>query len=422
MIKRATMVLVLIFFYSCEWKPDEIEVIQITTSRTINLAIDDTLTLNIFGTDFSEIEGQNSAVAEVIEALQVDSGNMITIIGTGVGRISLSFTYNAPRELTIEPASASYIIQLNVSESIPIFINVGELLPLDISAYLSNEQVVALDSVAILVGQNNPGGRVEVEEEVGSLTDFTITGAAPGLTDVEILCYNASGEQITALKFDVEISIQKQVLAELFTNTGCVNCPEANHYLDNLSQAHSDEMAVVRYHVSWTDPADPMNLYNPDESMERVLYYTAYAAPTLVLDGEKVGTLDENDWSTRIITAADADTELFISQIDVIESVDSLHLEYELNCFGAEHSELAVWSLVLEDSIEYLGSNGEDIHMDVMRDMTSTGIISLTNSLIIQHSLKKPDDYGFTGPMNLLVFVQSESDKAVLQARKQILY
>ncbi|MBT5313889.1 MAG: hypothetical protein HOL36_06300 [Candidatus Marinimicrobia bacterium] len=422
MRKCLVLLSLVLFITSCDWRPDEIEVIQITTSRTMNLAIDDTITLNIFGTDFSEIKGQNSAVAEVIEALQVDAGNMITIIGTGVGRISLSFTYNAPRESTISPASASYIIQLNVSESIPIFINVGELLPLDISPYLSNEQVAALDSVAILVSQNNPGGRVEVEEEVESLTDFTITGVAPGLTDVEILCYNASGDQITALKFHVEIKIQKQVLAELFTNTGCVNCPEANHYLDNLSQAFPADMAVVRYHVSWTDPADPMNLYNPEESMERVLYYTAYAAPTLVLDGEKVGTLDENDWSTRIITAAEAEAELYVSQIDVIESVDSLLLEYELSSFGVEYSDLAVWTLVLEDSIEYLGSNGEDLHMDVMRDMTSSRIISLTNSLTIQHSLKKPDDYGFTGPMNLLVFVQSESDKAVLQARKQILY
>jgi hypothetical protein len=135
-----------------------------------------------------------------------------------------------------------------------------------------------------------------------------------------------------------------------------------------------------------------------------------------------VGTLDENDWSTRIITAAEAEAELYVSQIDVIESVDSLLLEYELSSFGVEYSDLAVWTLVLEDSIEYLGSNGEDLHMDVMRDMTSSRIISLTNSLTIQHSLKKPDDYGFTGPMNLLVFVQSESDKAVLQARKQILY
>ena len=190
-MKPAVMVLILIFISSCEWKPNEIEVIQISTSRTINLAIEDTITLNIFGTDFSEIAGQNSVVAEVIEALQVDSGNMITIVGTGVGSINLSFTYKAPRESTMEAASAMYVIRLNVSESIPLFINVGESQILDLSNYLSNEQMDALDSIAMISGDFSPFDRIRIEPVVGENTEFILTGEYPGPTALQINCYDA---------------------------------------------------------------------------------------------------------------------------------------------------------------------------------------------------------------------------------------
>ena len=60
--------------------------------------------------------------------------------------------------------------------------------------------------------------------------------------------------------------------------------------------------------------------------------------------------------------------------------------------------------------------------MDVMRDMAFTSLSNLNGLITFQHSLKKPDDYGVAGPMELIVFVQSESSKYVLQARKQLLY
>jgi len=416
------MVLILIFISSCEWKPNEIEVIQISTSRTINLAIEDTITLNIFGTDFSEIAGQNSVVAEVIEALQVDSGNMITIVGTGVGSINLSFTYKAPRESTMEAASAMYVIRLNVSESIPLFINVGESQILDLSNYLSNEQMDALDSIAMISGDFSPFDRIRIEPVVGENTEFILTGEYPGPTALQINCYDANGSLMVSLYYEISVSIHKVVLAELFTNTGCVNCPEANHYLDNIAAEYSNEFTLVRYHVNWTDLFDPMNLYNPGEVENRRAYYNIIAAPGFVLEGTLINSLDEDDWSGRVFNASQEVAPIYIGPVDVLETVDSLHLEFELNSFTLSLSDLTVWSLVLEDSIEYAGPNGEDLHMDVMRDMTSISLGGINGFKMIQHSLKKPDNYGTAGPMNLMVFIQADSDKSVLQSRKQNLY
>jgi hypothetical protein len=274
----------------------------------------------------------------------------------------------------------------------------------------------------VIVGEQNPGGRLGIENILGENTKLVILGEEPGFVELIIECYDADHNLIEALFYEIELSINKVVLAELFTNTGCVNCPEANHYLDNISVAFPEDFSLVRYHVNWTDPFDPMNLYNPVDVEGRRAYYNIFAAPGLVLDGTLVSSLDEDDWSGRVFNASQDMTPVYISPIDVAESLDSLHLEFDLNSFSSTVTDITIWSLVLEDSIEYAGSNGETIHMDVMRDMTSNPMGVLSGLSTIQHSLKKPDDYGATGPMNLLVFVQSDLDKAVLQSHKQNLY
>jgi len=165
-----------------------------------------------------------------------------------------------------------------------------------------------------------------------------------------------------------------------------------------------------------------MNLYNPGEVENRRAYYNIIAAPGFVLEGTLINSLDEDDWSGRVFNASQEVAPIYIGPVDVLETVDSLHLEFELNSFTLSLSDLTVWSLVLEDSIEYAGPNGEDLHMDVMRDMTSISLGGINGFKMIQHSLKKPDNYGTAGPMNLMVFIQADSDKSVLQSRKQNLY
>ena len=142
----------------------------------------------------------------------------------------------------------------------------------------------------------------------------------------------------------------------------------------------------------------------------------------MVLDGSLVGTLDENDWSTRVGLAALSETPVYISPVEMIQSIDSLFLDFDLETFGLELSSITCWSAILEDSIYFEGSNGEAIHMQVMRDMTFTAIPNIDGFLSMQQSLKKPDDFDSGVPMSLLIFVQAESDKLILQARKQSIF
>jgi len=410
--------LTLIFIWSCEWRPDEIQIDGSVTIENINLVVGDTTIIQIEGSQFSRIEGLDNSIIIINEVVSSEHGIELEIIGMATGQLKLIFYYTAPALSDSEPMTASYLIHLHVTESIPLSIDVGEQLQLDFSSFLSSDQLNLLDTVAVAFAVS-ADGEFSASEVDSTQTWLLLTGVTPGTAGLSILGFDTNRNQIAALTFHIDISIHRTVLAELFTNTGCVNCPEANHYLDNLLEDFADDFGLIRYHVNWTDPFDPMNLYNPVEVEARRAYYNIFAAPGLVLDGTLVTSLDEDDWSGRVFNASQEVTPIYISPIDVLESVDSLHLEFDLNTFGEELIDISVWSVVYEDSIEYSGSNGEDLHMQVMRDMESNSISSLNTLRTIQHSLKKPDDFGTAGPISILIFIQSESDQAVLQARAQ---
>ena len=407
---------------SCDWRPEEIQIESRASIERINLVVGDTVTIQINGSDFSLIHGLDATIAEVTSGVADGGGRELKIIGLSSGDLKLFFRYTPIVDVDADEMIASYSIHVSVTEAIPLFIDVGESQLLDVSSHLTSEQLMAIDSVAIVSGDLTPLGRISFAPDAGENTTFTLIGLTPGFTVFQIEYYDVNQTRILSLYYQVTVSIHKVVLAELFTNTGCVNCPEANGYLDNITEEFAEDFVIVRYHVNWTDPFDPMNLYNPGEVENRRAYYNIFAAPGFVLEGTLIASLDEEDWMGRVSNARLVVPSIYISEIDVLESVDSLHLEFDLNSFGMPQVDVTVWSMVVEDSIHYAGSNGEDLHMEVMRDMEFTAYGFFEELQTIQHSLKKPDDYGVAGPMGLIVFVQSQSNKAVLQARKQVLY
>ncbi|MBC8377401.1 MAG: hypothetical protein H8E26_15280 [FCB group bacterium] len=407
-----------LFITSCDWKPEPIEVIPYDSFRKIDIVVGIKTIIEVEGNDFTVDSSVDTSIVEIISN---DSGR-IEIIGRVPGQTKLSYNYYISSELEGEnDLAARMVLIFEVTNGFPLRVNVEDSVKVNLDAFVDSIQRVSHDSVDIRFSSGLVSAHNTVTYDMDSL-ELVVHGDTPGREGLIVTFFQQSDTLGEPLIFDIATRIHKVVLAEFYTNTGCVNCPEANHYLDNISAEFIDDFTLVRYHVNWTDPFDPMNLYNPGDVESRRAYYNIFAAPGFVLEGTLITSLDEDDWSGRVFNASQGLTPVYIGPIDVLESVDSLHLEFELNSFSSSLTDITIWSLVMEDSIEYAGSNGETLHMDVMRDMTSNPISVLIGLSTIQHSLKKPDDYGTAGPMNLLVFVQADSDKSVLQSRKQNLY
>lgn len=414
MIRMTILAFILMLFVSCDWMPERIQTFDTTIYESRVLAVGDTARVLLSGNDYDIRTTEDASIAEAELRLSTDDADTLIIIGLSAGKTSLLLAYDPTS--TADEGSVLHSIQLVVSDGIPLTLFTGEDLSIALGEHLSPEELAALDSTAITLD-------FEVGDEVflGGVQDNVIhlAGFRPGTGQVSISLYDEASLLISHLLFDIQVQIRKRAMAELFTNSGCVNCPEANHYLDNILDDQAHEMVLVRYHVNWTDPNDPMNLYNPTEVEERRAYYNIFQVPTLVIDGEKITSLDETDWSSRISTRAQGGTNTSLSTIEVLESSDSLFLSYELESFGADLGSVTVSAQVLEDSIYFAGTNGETIHRQVMRDMTSTQFQGVADGQAIQQSLLKPNDVLVGTGSSIVVYVQDTATKSILQARSQ---
>jgi len=419
-MSRILPLLMIILLGSCEWRPTEIDADLFSVTRSVNIVLGDTaeVVLTEPGRDFSDILSADENIVEVLDRRNTELGSRLELIGLAEGETQLAFTYLPGVDGSEN--RASYHLKISVSASIPASVYLGETLDLALEDVLRSEEVTDLDSVVIQLDETQGAGRVTIYEISPNGLRITLEGTEPGRIPVNLLCFDASGTLFRSLFYNVTVVIRKVVLAELFTNTGCVNCPEANEYLDTLLQRYQGTFNVVRYHVNWTDPFDPMNLYNAAEVENRRAFYNIYAAPGFVLEGTLISSLDEADWSARIYDASQTATQVYISPIRVDASLDSLFLEYDLSQYGATPDDMRVWSMVLEDGIDYLGSNGESHHNQVLRDMTFSNLASGVGTTTLQHSLLIPDDSVAVGmSTSILVFVQSVGDKQILQSRSQ---
>ncbi|NQV43225.1 MAG: hypothetical protein HQ506_12815 [Candidatus Marinimicrobia bacterium] len=412
------LLLLTLFIGSCDWKPEPLEVFSHESFRKVDIVVGITTIIEIEGDDFTIDSFADSSIVEIISN---DSG-YFEISGIIPGQAQLSYNYfRSSEEDDGTKFPARILLILDVTNGFPLRVNVEDSVQVDLSTYMDSIQVVDHDSVDIRFSSGAASEHNTYHYDMDS-TNLDIHGNSPGREGLIVTLFQQSDTLGEPLFFDITTTIHKVVFAELFTNSGCVNCPEANGYLDNISDEFAEDFVIVRYHVNWTDPFDPMNLYNPGDVENRRAFYNIFAAPGFVLEGTLIASLDEEDWMGRVSNASLATPTIYISEVDVLESVDSLHLEFELNPFGTPQTDVTVWSMVVEDSIDYAGSNGEDLHMGVMRDMAFTAFGSIDELQTIRHSLKKPDDYGVVGPMGLILFIQSQSNKSILQARKQVLY
>ncbi len=220
----------------------------------------------------------------------------------------------------------------------------------------------------------------------------------------------------------------RTVLTELFTNTGCIPCGEANPALDEIFSRHPTSMAVIRYHVNWPYPYDPFYLENPTENSARVAYYGVGSVPNLRVDGVINGGYQYENWESLILQRAQQPAPLTLTLVVTLDTLTGTGtLQTTLSPESpVSSSHLRLRYVLVEDNVFYEATNGETLHQQVMRKMipSTEGVPlpPLTPGQTLQDSQVFQVESSWD-PRNLEVvaFVQDDSTREVHQAARRYL-
>ena len=229
---------------------------------------------------------------------------------------------------------------------------------------------------------------------------------------------------ITLTIFNPAGATQRLVLCEKYTNTSCPGCYQANLVMDQIVQNFPDHIAVIRYHVSWPSDTDPFYTFNPYESMTRTNYYGITSVPRLQVDG--LEAVDEHSlYWTMISNRYDAPSPL---EISISGTVNQATGEGTLHVEVTATSDISLNGLFLritltESDIWWPAPNGVNVHNQTFRWMYPYSIgqrIYLENAgdqVEIDRDITCPESIDLEN-CELVVYVQSEENKEVLQAAK----
>lgn len=227
--------------------------------------------------------------------------------------------------------------------------------------------------------------------------------------------------------------VQRMVLTEVITSANCTPCGPANEYLhtQTSSAAYTDRLAVIKYHAPIPRSTDRLWRESQTWGRPRMTYLfapTAFElgnAPNAWINGTLIGSVAQN-WVAQInqdlTIAPDA-------KIELTKVVNGSAITLTIKATGLMASamtDLRLHTVVTESNIEYNDGNSENIHYDVMRTM-------LPDAAGEQITLAKGETKSFTRQITIdptwvqnncdvVVFIQSNTSKYVLQAAKTTLH
>jgi len=161
-----------------------------------------------------------------------------------------------------------------------------------------------------------------------------------------------------------------------------------------------------------------MNLYNPGEVEERRIYYgNSYEAPRVFFDGELENSFDDIQVLSNIVgQSVKAGALSYMSYSNLTFSTDSLFVDIDIKNFERSYESAVCMTVLTEDSIHYMGTNGETIHNQAMRDLTFTQLVTFNPEITLTHSLKLSPDFSLDERFHLVTFIQDAGTREILQA------
>lgn len=217
--------------------------------------------------------------------------------------------------------------------------------------------------------------------------------------------------------------VNKKVLVEFFTNSGCNPCITAHHYFDQISSnsgatINDTSIIILAFHSRYPYIFDSLYKANIPHNDGRANYYGVVATPYGRLDGVNMSQFSSSNWTAQINAELNTTKYLNISLVNNFNaSVDSGIVTANITLESAlPSSDNVIHIIITENNIPYVTApNGITKPSDVMRYMvTGTGGESINvglNNTVIKN-------YGLASNWNedecyLTVFIQSTSTKQI---------
>jgi hypothetical protein len=195
------------------------------------------------------------------------------------------------------------------------------------------------------------------------------------------------------------------VLFEDFTNCGCGPCWNVENQVNAFVDAHlaAGDLAVVRTHVNWPNPSDPIYLANPDEQNARKAVYGVSAVPTFKMDGiltPSAYTL-QNAFDTRAAVPTYLDIYVVRNGDDQTGSIGiRLIAEQDLQ----NQASMRLFSIIVEDNIPGVGYWAGSVFWQAFRDNLTT----YPYGDLVTFSAPYPDTLYFEFPYDITPWVTDE--------------
>jgi hypothetical protein len=161
--------------------------------------------------------------------------------------------------------------------------------------------------------------------------------------------------------------VDKQVVVEHFTNTYCSVCANRNPgFYNNLMSF--PQIIHIAYHPSSPYPSCPLNQYNKVENDARTNFYGVYGGtPRLTIQGAAIPASD-NYANPTMYDEVLAGKTSFAMTTDLKQENGNINLRIVVKKVDTSSiNALSVYAVVVEDTLNFTGNNGEMLQQNVFR-------------------------------------------------------
>ncbi|MDI1233504.1 MAG: T9SS type A sorting domain-containing protein [bacterium] len=221
----------------------------------------------------------------------------------------------------------------------------------------------------------------------------------------------------------LQAQVPKKIVVEHFTNTNCSVCASRNpgFYTNFNNQNNVIHLAI---HPSSPYASCVLSKHNAAENDGRTNYYGIYGAtPRIVIQGVVVSSGSNYSSATIFTPYLDQTSPASIKIYQTKYGKDSIHSRIVVKT-EASHTltSLRLFVALVEDTLNYTGSNGEPSHFDVFRkSLTGTSGVTVTlpskvgDSLVYNFSSAANGVWNFSRIYTLAI-LQDAATKSVIQS------